>query len=185
MSMKDEQDDALSPAQIKGRQMRRTINTILGGGVTRRFHTVDTVKEDNVAQHSFGVAWFCYILSPEQCTANLLLAALAHDLPEHEIGDVPSPTKRADPALWKGLHRMEREVLKLADLEFEITEEQERILKLADCLDGLRHCVAEKERGNNSKSILTAFSNYRSYCGNLVETPHEQLIFSIVLQGVG
>src|SRR6267378_8094848 len=68
-------------------QLTRKVNFIESGGYTQRMHCIPTIHPQSVAAHSFGVAWWCWLLTAGNPSANLLLAALAHDLPEHEVGD--------------------------------------------------------------------------------------------------
>lgn len=146
------------------------------GGHTKRFHTVQTLLTDTVGHHSFNVFWLCHLLSThlgqvERYT--LGLAAMEHDLPEQEFGDVPAPAKR-----WMGI----REVWNSHedDLQREmgfgysraLSAEGARILKLADALDGAFFCVNERMMGN--KIISGCFANFMKYASELLDPTKQQ-----------
>lgn len=67
--------------------MRNRILFTMRGGEVVRYHTLMTIQRETVSSHSFGVAWFVYFLQPE-ARAQVLMAALAHDLAEHMVGDL-------------------------------------------------------------------------------------------------
>ena len=140
--------------------MRDKILFVMRGGETTRFHTLRTIQEDNVAQHSFGVAWFCHLLLDGFADSTLLLAALAHDLAEQVVGDMPAPIKRELGVTMK-MAELEDSILKNAGFEFVLTEEQKRIMKLADCFQGMLFCVRERSLGNRGVDMV--FSRYRGY----------------------
>jgi 5'-deoxynucleotidase YfbR-like HD superfamily hydrolase len=98
--------------------------------------------------HAARVALFCYLIEPT-CTAQLIIQALCHDIPEYEIGDIPSPTKRLmDPIR---IQQMEREILAPLKLDTNfagLSERENYILKLADVFDGLLFCTQEQMLGN-------------------------------------
>lgn len=128
--------------------MKARLDFIRAGGTVRRYHTLRTVHSQNVAEHSFGVAWLCYLLTNGVPSRDLLLAALRHDLAEHVTGDMPAQAKRA-----MGLS--ERFALEehaaIAATGFEriiLSAADERILKLADTAELLLYCVTERALGN-------------------------------------
>ena len=64
----------------------------------KRFHIVETTKQQNVAEHSYNVWVFaeaiCDVLGAGTCLyAQVTEYALHHDLPEVILGDVPTPSK--------------------------------------------------------------------------------------------
>lgn len=140
----------------------KILDFIYRGGKTKRFHTADTLTEQNVAEHSFGVAWLVVLLYPS-ARKEVILAALAHDLAEHIVGDVSSPTKRKYPALKAALDTVEGGLLKDIGLDYEkgLTDIELKILKIADMLDGMMFCVRERKMGSSAvEDIYYNFYNY-------------------------
>jgi 5'-deoxynucleotidase YfbR-like HD superfamily hydrolase len=93
------------------------------------------------------------------------MAALAHDLAEHMVGDIPAPAKR-ELGIGEQMNSLEDKLLKIANLTFEITDEEKRILKLADCAQGAMFCIRERSLGNRGVDIV--FSRYMSYIGERI-----------------
>lgn len=146
------------------------VNFLLSGSVVRRFHTVDTIKEDLVGRHSHGVAMLCFAMS-EKPSLDLIMAALSHDLGEQVIGDIPSPTKRALGSGMERIDAMEENALLDQGLDFHkrLTEEEKAILRVADCLDGMLFCIREAQLGN--ASISQVFHRYREYIRRMEPLP--------------
>lgn len=128
---------------------------IYDGGLSRRYHTVDVLKEQNIAEHSFGVAWLCELLTQGTARKELIMSALAHDLAEHMVGDIPSPAKRAMDIGAK-FHEYETKHLKTAGLDYEseLYEGEKFTLKLADMMDGMMYCIREARLGNRGVGIV-------------------------------
>lgn len=153
-----------------------TLDFILNGAETKRYHTVPTLREQTVGAHSFSVAMLVALIAQdgdpaggEGLTVPLLMAALSHDLPEHKMGDLPSPSKRSLPDLADGMSFrthwgiLEVEHLKSVGLDWEnlLGPKQLRWLKMADAMDGALWCVRERAMGN--QLIRTVYGNFRSY----------------------
>jgi len=132
---------------------------MLRGGEVSRFHTVQTLKQESVGQHSFGVAWFCHLISP-QCRKELILAALAHDLAEQEVGDLPAPTKRKF-KISESFGAVEDGILEEAGFGFELSDAEKRTMKFADCFQGMLFCIRERSLGNRGVEVI--FQRYREY----------------------
>src|SRR5579859_4805294 len=132
------------------------------GAETERFHTVPTLRNETVGHHSFGVAWFCWLLTPNnQPSRDLLLAAMAHDLPEWKTGDIPAPSKR-HLKIRDQVQAMEEELMKELKLPLPVLSELERrLLAMADIMDGLMACVRERQMGN--RLIHEAWLNFSRY----------------------
>jgi 5'-deoxynucleotidase YfbR-like len=143
-------------------QMRETLNFIFRGGGVKRFHTVPVLREQTDADHSFGVAWICYLLAECRPSVTLLLAALSHDLGEFATGDMPSMIKR-NPTIGPPLAGIETIYRAAAGIEFagRLTEEEARWLDLADHMEGMMYCVAERWLGNRyAETWYARFSSY-------------------------
>lgn len=163
-------------------KLRKKLELVLNGGSVRRYHTVPTVHPETVAAHSYLVAWCCAMLCEGVfvCTAQLLLAALQHDIAEHVTGDLPAPTKRklgisAQFASYEETVLKDHEHL---DHATSLTVNERRILKLADGCGGLLYCIQERRIGN--RNVETAFNNFRSYVEASIETPHDQSFINLI-----
>lgn len=132
-----------------------------GMGVNR-YHAYHTQAKDSVGKHSAGVATFLILMNDVMPRAELLAAALMHDIPEGEMGDIPSPAKKAMPEEARiALAHTEQQMLKDAELFYWLTQDEVRQMKLADCLDGLMFCIEERRRGNTELKVCG--DRYLSY----------------------
>lgn len=143
-------------------KVQQQVRALYDGSVVKRFHTMPTVTENTVGQHSHGVAMLCYLMAGEACSVNLLMAALTHDLAEQYVGDVPSPSKRAL-NVREQLGQVEDALLDTVGMSFSLTPDEELVLKLADCADGMMFCAKERMLGNRSKMVRFAYRNYGTY----------------------
>jgi 5'-deoxynucleotidase YfbR-like HD superfamily hydrolase len=145
-----------------------TLAFLRRSGQVRRYHTERTLVDQDVAQHSYCVAWLCYILTDGHPSRDLLLAALAHDAAEHALGDIPSPTKRMlgirDRVDAHEAAAMRHHGVFMPDLSVE----DDHILKMADALDGVLYCLHERQLGNTT--LKQTFQNYCAYVGQLDPT---------------
>lgn len=138
---------------------------ITAGGQVKRYHALFTLVPQTVAEHSYGVAWWCAILCDMAPSTNLLLAALLHDVAEAKVGDIPSPVKR-ELAISSAVEEMEEEYLAAYKLPMpELTEDETLVLRIADCLDGIAFCRRELALGN--ARLGTTLDNYVRYVREL------------------
>lgn len=144
----------MNPAVVEGLPaavIRRT-RTLMQFGQTQRYHTELLLKPQDVAQHSYNVAWLCWELSSMSPSANLIMAALSHDAGERWTGDMPAPAKRAIPGMRAALDKLEMERVTYHGAEqavgWNLTGNEARILKLADALEGAHFCLRELKLGN-------------------------------------
>jgi 5'-deoxynucleotidase YfbR-like HD superfamily hydrolase len=154
------------------------IDFIRLGGLVTRYHTKNTIQPNTVGHHSFGVAWMIYLLTQGSAETNLVYAALAHDLAEQVTGDISSPTKRKFPELATMVQLLEDETLESHGLFFQLSKDEARILKIADCLDGMLYCISEFEIGN--KSIMEVYKRYEQYINAMTLNEHERSVFNSV-----
>jgi 5'-deoxynucleotidase YfbR-like HD superfamily hydrolase len=137
------------------------------------------LKEDTVAQHSFGVAWFCYLLSNGLPSANLLMAALSHDLAEQDTGDIPAPAKRAL-GIKQQFDTYEDTIMGNAGFhKFALTPGEVRTVKMADCMDGAMRCIMELKMGNHF--MYPVLSRFVNYIEELSPTPQEKILLDEIL----
>ena len=140
---------------------------IFNGGESKRYHTVDTIKTQDIAAHSFGVAWLCEILTEGYATKSLIMCALAHDLAEHIVGDLPSPSKRAMSNLAaEAFNAYEEDVLTYGlsnkySSKIVLSKDEQRTLRLADMFDGMLFCLRERQLGNTK--IGTVYVRFKDY----------------------
>lgn len=150
--------------------MKAWLDMILKGGRVARFHTKPVLKEETVAAHSFLVAWVCALVEqPRNPSANLLLAALAHDLPEFELGDLPSPAKRKL-NLGAAYRAEEANMFRIAgmpDYEGQLSKYEAEVLKFADNFAGYLKCVYELQMGNTL--LLNTALRYQEYLADQVQ----------------
>lgn len=150
------------------------------GAAVRRFHTINTINTDTVGSHSFGVAQIVALLMGEAVTAKMLLAALRHDLAEQQYGDVPSPAKKML-GIGEQFSEMEDGLMRsvgLSPLSVDLDEEEAKILKMADCLDGLMFCLHERRMGN--RYMGACFRNYSAYISSAYPTGTGRALFSYI-----
>lgn len=148
------------------------LRAVLKGGRVRRFHTHTLLKCEDVAAHSFYVAWFVELLTDGKASKEMLLAALAHDLAEQEIGDVPSPTKRKLPEFKS----MEQAFDRAHSFDYVLNQPERRVLKLADCFAGMVKCIQEKQLGNST--LWDVFATYYEYALCEALTTDEKLMLN-------
>jgi 5'-deoxynucleotidase YfbR-like HD superfamily hydrolase len=133
-------------------EILRALTFYRRGGVVKRFHLFDVLKENTVGHHTFNVlALLVTCVGEDTITKELILAALQHDLPEQETGDIPAPFKRKIPGLREQVQRAEQNIIENAGLTFyerRLSEEERTWLNLADSLEGALYCGDEYQRGN-------------------------------------
>jgi len=133
--------------------IQQLINS-LDGGETTRYHTVKVIEPESVAAHSFGVALICNYLTNNAPSANLLRAALFHDLAEQETGDIPAQVKWENKFLKTILEKLEDDFNIKNELFIELSEKEKFILKCADGLQCLWRCIQERRMGNQHIDIV-------------------------------
>lgn len=158
----------MSPVEFDG-GLRHWLHTIARSATVKRYHTENTIKDQSVGEHSFGVYWIAHLLTEDGGGVSRVLALhiMAHDKPEHVTGDMPSPTKQALRAsgAMDALENAVYEELKLVLPA--LTPEEERILKYADNLEGALWCLNEWRRGN--RHIGLCLRNYLSYIRKMLD----------------
>ena len=163
--------------------IREQLLFVRDGGHTLRYHTVHRIEHERVGQHSFGVAWLCYLLSPQVVSPVLLMHALGHDVAEWQTGDIPAPTKFAL-GIKEAVDTHEAGLMEAMGFRWpDLTTAEERLLKLADAMDGMLSCTRERALGNTL--IKTCYVKFAEYARNLLddeapaEAPEYQLYLAI------
>ena len=158
--------------------MRKTLDFIIRGAEVTRYHTVRTIVDETVGHHSQMVALLCWLVDPD-CSRNLLVAALSHDLAEHVLGDIPAPSKR-EFGIGEQVNALEDRLLMSAGFSSHLDKEEKRLLKFCDNLQGLIKCGREIELGN--RRMQEVFDRYRSYIESTVLLGREKELFDLVLE---
>lgn len=157
--------------------MKKPLLFAQAGAEVMRYHTLTTLVKETVGHHSHMVAMICYILD-SQCSRDLLLAALTHDLAEQVTGDTPSTAKRLY-GVTDQVSALEDAVMTTAGLQFpHLTDYEKRILKLADVAQGALYCVREMQLGN--RRMRVPFDNYISYADSMNLVGVEEELFEII-----
>lgn len=115
-------------------------------GAVKRWHTWPTIKEQDVAAHSWGVAMVVARIDPGNDA--VIKAALTHDLHEVESGDIPYPAKKRYPAIGKSVDEQEKSFNEQHDIDVLWNTHDKRVLKWADMFELLLFAKRELEMGN-------------------------------------
>ncbi len=139
--------------------MKRYVNDVTervmlfrDAGVVMRSHTCRAIQHRNVAEHGHGVAMLALTLA--QCAgqplprAEVLAAALVHDLSELATGDTPAPVKRNNPKLKEELNRISTEWEQKYGLRYDLKEDEAHLLLWCDRMDFALYALEEVTMGN-------------------------------------
>lgn len=131
----------------------KNLLSIFKGGYVKRYHTVDMIKEQSVASHSWGVAVIlCQMI--KNPSPQLLKAALYHDVAEHVIGDMPATTKWRFEELSKAMSKAEQEIEHELGLDVKLDDTEKAYLKFADMAELIITCVREYNLGNRDAAEI-------------------------------
>lgn len=117
-------------------------------GLLKRHHTNPSDAVQTIGHHSWGVAMLLEYIYP-QCSKAALLAALAHDVGERWCGDTPGPVKWANARLSACLDIIETDALTALGLDYDLSGEEFKALKVADLLELLMFCNYRLTMGDN------------------------------------
>lgn len=141
------------------------------GAQVERAHTVRHIGSYSVGEHSHGVATILALFHPNP-SAELLKAALFHDLHEVHTGDVPAFAKMLD------FTQLEKEVQEVLGTDICLDEEEQNWFRAADALDLLLWCREQQEMGNRNvdrihEHVLGHLENDSSVPEPLLQVVHE------------
>lgn len=126
-------------------------------GAIKRSHTVRTLMERSVAEHSHGVIMILLEIyrahGHELPSAGLLAAAACHDLSEIETGDIPAPSKWKHNALRIAAHDASSQWEADHDMHFTLMNEEMVLLAWADAVDFALFGLEEVTMGNRFMHI--------------------------------
>lgn len=128
------------------------VNAYKAGDV-KRYHTVARLKEQSVAEHSWGVAALVIYLEPSP-SLSLMKAALFHDAAESQTGDVPATFKWKHPEFAADLEGKEEDITREMGINYTLTERELAVLKVADLGELVLHNVRELMMGNRYASVI-------------------------------
>ena len=136
------------------------IETIYDAQFINRYHTVPLGGlRQTVGAHSYAVVVLLDQLW-DNCSKNLLLSALYHDVPEIVLGDIPATAKWSYPDVQKVFKKAEQKVMKDLDIAFVLTDRELNRLKMADMLELVMYCHKLNDSNPRMKLIMQTGVNY-------------------------
>jgi len=140
------------------------LQTVYDAGLVQRCHTLPTLVPNSVGRHSYGVAWaLLWLAGNVPVPTQLLLAALAHDVPELVTGDIPHTMKHhAGRPFAEAVRTTETDFMSRLGINFDaaLTTHQCLLLHVADAVDGALMCRHELLVGNHHPTIVEVMSTY-------------------------
>lgn len=126
----------------------RDFKTLYDAGIVRRWHTNLCLKDQDLAQHQWGVAMICMELRPGNLP--LIEAALTHDLGESITGDTPYLGKTKYDTLRVAANIAEREFNQEHELTHSslLSPENQHCLRWADMFEAYLFALREVSLGN-------------------------------------
>ena len=115
-------------------------------GAVKRWHTKPTIKEQDVAAHSWGVGLILMKIAPDNLV--LLRAGLTHDCHELEAGDIPYPFKRNNDIVKEAYDSQEEAFNEKYGIYHGLTDDERKMLKWADMFELYLWCKRELQLGN-------------------------------------
>jgi 5'-deoxynucleotidase YfbR-like HD superfamily hydrolase len=136
------------------------LETIYDAQFINRYHTVPLGGlRQTVGAHSYAVVVLLDQLW-DNCSKNLLLSALYHDVPEIVLGDIPATAKWSYPDVQKAFKKAEQKVMKDLDIDFVLTDREINRLKMADMLELVMYCHKLNDSNPRMKLIMQTGVNY-------------------------
>ena len=136
------------------------LETIYDAQFINRYHTVPLGGlRHTVGAHSYAVVVLLDQLW-DNCSKNLLLSALYHDVPEIVLGDIPATAKWSYPDVQKVFKKAEQKVMKDLDIDFVLTDRELNRLKMADMLELVMYCHKLNDSNPRMKLIMQTGVNY-------------------------
>ena len=136
------------------------LETIYDAQFINRYHTVPLGGlRQTVGAHSYAVVVLLDQLW-DNCSKNLLLSALYHDVPEIVLGDIPATAKWSYPDVQKVFKKAEQKVMKDLDIDFVLTDRELNRLKMADMLELVMYCHKLNDSNPRMKLIMQTGVNY-------------------------
>ena len=136
------------------------LETIYDAQFINRYHTVPLGGlRQTVGAHSYAVVVLLDQLW-DNCSKNLLLSALYHDVPEIILGDIPATAKWSYPDVQKVFKKAEQKVMNDLGINFVLTDRELNRLKMADMLELVMYCHKLNDSNPRMKLIMQTGVNY-------------------------
>jgi 5'-deoxynucleotidase len=133
----------------------------------KRWHNVNTVRQQTVAEHSYMVALialdlFNYIVGvkdDESGAFHMLIAAMFHDTPEVASGDTPTPAKRlireitGVPEIFDKIDKRLMPTLPYINVN-RVVPALEDFIKMADAIEGY-HFIHDNGAGTHAQIVIS------------------------------
>lgn len=149
------------------------IKDILKSGDVSRFHSNTGISKQPISDHSWGVSLLCQYFNPN-CSKELILAALTHDCAEAVTGDTPAPAKWLEPKLKVLLDSIEERVEADWGINFTLSLDEKRLLKLCDGLEGMSYCIKRRSMGElEATAPFYKWAQFIDYNNELSELEEE------------
>ena len=158
------------------------IDKIMKSADVIRFHSSVGMSKQDIANHSWGVAMLVQYFNPN-CSKNLLLKALTHDCAELEIGDIPANVKWANKSIKEATDLLEEQLEDEWGINYDITEEEAKLLKICDSLEGMIFCLKRIKMGEYGASL--PFKAWGNFIGSNLELTELQsnLFENLLIEG--
>lgn len=125
------------------------------GHAVKRCHTEPIIGENTVGQHSAGVAALLLEFTGGQASAELLKAAIYHDVSEARYGDMPATAKWLfDNGERDAMAEAERAFEEEVGLRANLSEQEKFLLHLADKMELMFFCYEQRLMGNTRVDII-------------------------------
>ena len=154
-----------------------------------RQSTITTIKAENIAQHSFFVAYYALKIGKklklnDELKGEITIQALIHDIAESSSSDVPSNVKYQVPGLKQMLDKAEDFAINkyFPEIKDEFTSLRKHeadgdivgtVIKLADIIALIQFLKTERALGNQDATLLKViqetYDNLGRYLDHLEE----------------
>lgn len=127
-------------------------------GKVKRYHIMETIHQDLVASHTWGVLTILLCVWPF-APRHVILAAQFHDAGEKATGDMPGPTKWGNPVLESEMDRLERAHIqeslpeRIAGIMDGISAAEWGLVELCDRAEFCYNMIYERMLGNRYAEI--------------------------------
>jgi 5'-deoxynucleotidase YfbR-like HD superfamily hydrolase len=127
------------------------------GQVTRK-HTMENIRAENIAEHTWGVT-FLLMLAWPNVPMRIVKMAMVHDNGERATGDMPGPTKWANPEMEAIMDRLEKEHMvdtlpkHVVDLHRDMTDTDWAVIEIFDRAEFCVSMIRERMLGNRYSEI--------------------------------